>query len=114
MNKECPKAFRTEPVWCQIGHYEVEVLPKPLLSCSELLLSKREWQALSLFSLGMSAPEVAAKMHVTSCTVETYKRRVFQKLGVRSVAAAASLAMALLTGANVRKLSLKERIDVYA
>jgi len=49
-------------------------------------LSPRERQTLQLVSEGSSSKEIAAKLGVSSKTIETYRQRLMEKLNVRSVA----------------------------
>lgn len=58
-------------------------------------LSSREQQVLRLITLGHSVPEIAEHLAVSPWTVQTYVRRVYEKLGVSSKAAAVSTAYRL-------------------
>lgn len=58
-------------------------------------LSSREQQVLRLITLGHSVPEIAEHLAVSPWTVQTYVRRVYEKLGVTSKAAAVSTAYRL-------------------
>lgn len=100
------------PVWNQVGEYQIQTLEVPKSLQKELKLSPREWQALLLFSQGKSATKVARLMNISTNTADTYKRRTFIKLGVNSVAEAASLATAFVTGARVRKLTPENEIYI--
>lgn len=55
---------------------------------SEVELSPRELQVLEQITRGYSAAEIAELLQVSPWTVQTYVRRVYEKLGVRSKAAA--------------------------
>lgn len=55
-------------------------------------LSAREQQVLELITRGYSAAEIADQLQVSPWTVQTYVRRVYEKLGVHSKAAAVSAA----------------------
>lgn len=90
--------------WNQIGQYQIQTVAIPASVREESKLSPREWQALLLFAEGKSAAKVAKHMNISINTADTYKRRIFVKLGVNSIAEAASLATAFTTGARVRKL----------
>jgi DNA-binding NarL/FixJ family response regulator len=48
-------------------------------------LSNRELQAFELIGQGLTTELIAAKMHVSRKTVDTYRARIKEKLGVESV-----------------------------
>ena len=89
----------------RIGEYLVKVYPTYYNDPSKLPLSMRELDVLYWFSAGLRGPAVAKKIGVSPHTVDTYKRRVFEKLGVGTIAQASALAMAIATGADVTKNS---------
>lgn len=85
-----------------LGDYEVDL---PMPSCSDnpnLPLSQREKQVLFLSACGRTGPEIASSLNVTPNTVATYKRRILEKLGCRSIAEAVTLATLYATGARMR------------
>ncbi len=51
------------------------------------VLSSRERQVLQLLAEGLSTKEMASRLHVSQRTVETHRRKISQKLGIRSIAA---------------------------
>ncbi|GGI39688.1 putative transcriptional regulatory protein NarL [Cnuibacter physcomitrellae] len=58
-------------------------------------LSPRERDILAAAAAGRSAPEIARAMHLSTSTVKTYLRRLYEKLGVGSRGAAIAEAMRL-------------------
>jgi DNA-binding NarL/FixJ family response regulator len=48
-------------------------------------LSDRELQAFEMMGHGLTTEVIAAKMHVSSKTIETYRIRIKQKLGLKNV-----------------------------
>lgn len=52
------------------------------------MLSSREMEVLQLITRGFTADEIARVMRVSSHTVQTYVRRIYSKLKVRSRAEA--------------------------
>jgi DNA-binding NarL/FixJ family response regulator len=50
----------------------------------EIPLSRREEQVLRLTALGYTNSEIAAQLHLSIRTVETYKSRMLDKLGLKS------------------------------
>jgi two-component system, NarL family, nitrate/nitrite response regulator NarL len=58
-------------------------------------LSPRERQILEAAAAGRSAPDIARSMHLSTSTVKTYLRRLYEKLGVGSRGAAIAEAMRL-------------------
>ena len=57
-------------------------IPDTLL-ISQLELSKRELQILSLLAQGCSNQEIATKLFVSVSTVKTHNQNLFEKLGVK-------------------------------
>ena len=48
------------------------------------ILSDREQQVLKLVALGYTSAQIAGRIHVGVKTVETYRSRVAEKLGLRT------------------------------
>ena len=57
-------------------------------------LSEREQEVLTLVALGYSATEIAKRLNLSVKTVETYRARGMEKLGLRSRAALVQFALA--------------------
>ena len=47
-------------------------------------LTEREIEVLKLIAMEFSSPEIADKLYISISTVETHRRNLFQKLGVKS------------------------------
>jgi len=58
-------------------------------------LSPREREVLVMIADGLSAPDVAARLHVSPATVKTHLQSLYEKLGVSDRAAAVARAMRL-------------------
>jgi two-component system nitrate/nitrite response regulator NarL len=56
-------------------------------------LSAREHEILAQCSLGLSAPDIARELHISTATVKTHLRNIYEKLGVSERAAAVAEAM---------------------
>jgi two-component system nitrate/nitrite response regulator NarL len=56
-------------------------------------LSAREREVLELVASGLSSPEVARQLHLSTTTVKTHLQRLYEKLGVGDRAAAVAEAM---------------------
>lgn len=56
-------------------------------------LSAREREVLELVSAGLSSPEVARRLNLSTTTVKTHLQRIYEKLGVGERAAAVAEAM---------------------
>lgn len=56
-------------------------------------LSERELDVLRLVASGLSAPEIARRLHLGTTTVKTHLQRVYEKLGASDRAAAVAEAM---------------------
>ena len=57
------------------------------------VLSTREREVLQLVTEGLSAPEIAGRLHLGTTTVKTHLQHVYEKLGVTDRAAAVAEAM---------------------
>jgi two-component system nitrate/nitrite response regulator NarL len=57
------------------------------------VLTRREREVLQLISSGLSAPEAARRLNLSTTTVKTHLQRVYEKLGVSDRAAAVAEAM---------------------
>jgi two-component system nitrate/nitrite response regulator NarL len=57
------------------------------------VLSPREREVLELIAEGLSAPDVAKRLHVSPATVKTHLQSLYEKLGVSDRAAAVASAM---------------------
>ncbi len=51
------------------------------------VLSTREREVLQLVAEGKSSAQIAAALHLSGRTVETHRKRIMDKLGIRSIAA---------------------------
>jgi two-component system, NarL family, nitrate/nitrite response regulator NarL len=58
-------------------------------------LSPREREVLVMIADGLSAPDVAGRLHVSPATVKTHLQSLYEKLGVSDRAAAVARAMRL-------------------
>lgn len=74
---------------CLLRHFQPPVMP------DRVELSEREHQVLALITHGHSMMKIAEVLQVSPWTVQTYGRRIYVKLGVRSKAAAISAAYRL-------------------
>lgn len=50
------------------------------------LLGPREREVLQLLAEGLSSPEIAGRLHISTSTVETHRRNLMRKLDLHSVA----------------------------
>ena len=57
------------------------------------VLSPREREVLELIAEGLSAPDIAKRLHVSPATVKTHLQTLYEKLGVSDRAAAVASAM---------------------
>ena len=84
----------------EYGNYVVALRPYCRASI-DLPLSQREKEALLHYSRGYSKSEISGFMSVSTHTVETYRRRILEKTNARNITAAACLAVAYATGADI-------------
>jgi len=96
-------AIASVPNWVKVGRYEIKTIRSEFVTCSDTNLSPRECQAISLFSIGKSGPQVAEAMNVSLHTIDTFKRRIFEKFGVKTIAEAVAIATAIATGSAIKK-----------
>jgi two-component system nitrate/nitrite response regulator NarL len=57
------------------------------------LMSEREHETLNLIAAGLSAPQIGRTLHLSTATVKTHLRHIYEKLGVSERAAAVAEAM---------------------
>jgi two-component system nitrate/nitrite response regulator NarL len=60
---------------------------------ARIQLTPREQQVLEGLARGLSAPQIAAELHVSPATVKTHLKTLYEKLGVSDRAAAVAEAM---------------------
>lgn len=70
-----------------------DYLPAPAAADPWDTLSDREQEVLRLVARGHTAAEIAAQLNLSAKTVETYRARGMEKLGLRSRAALVQLAL---------------------
>ena len=58
----------------------------PASICRAPELSKREKEVLNYLSEGFSTPEIAERMFLSTNTIQTYRKRLMEKLEARNVA----------------------------
>ena len=83
----------------QIGHYSVSMTSTP--SRGDLNLSWREWEVLQHIVQGHATSQIATIMGVSRHTADTFRRRIYEKLGVNTAASAAAIATAYQSGAQI-------------
>jgi LuxR family transcriptional regulator, regulator of acetate metabolism len=47
-------------------------------------LTPREWETMTLVRLGLSDKEIGQRMHIETCTVNAFLKRIFPKLGMHT------------------------------
>ncbi|TBU79661.1 DNA-binding response regulator [Pseudomonas daroniae] len=83
------------PISPMIARRLLQRFQEPVRLAQPLALSAREQQVLERVARGYSYPEIAGSLEVSPWTVQTYVRRIYEKLGVSSKAAAISSAYRL-------------------
>lgn len=91
-----------------IGNFVIEMDCNKVDHQFGLGLSVRERQALKLFAQGFCAHETATAMGISKNTVDTFRRRIFEKLGVNTTAEAITIATAWWANARMRKHELAQ------
>lgn len=90
-----------ESATVKVGNFLVTLPTSTCRTEVKLPLSHREKQTLFLFSLGYCTRDVAKELGISSSTVDTYRRRIFQKLGTNTMVEAATIATAAALGARM-------------
>lgn len=88
--------------WKTMGRFEVCLATIDPERLRQFGLSPREWQTLNLIAAGNTSGEIAEALNVQRSTVDTFKKRIFEKLEVNSATEASSLAIAILSGVSIR------------
>ena len=88
--------------WKTMGRFEVCLPTIDPERLRQFGLSPREWQTLYLIAAGNTSGEIAELLNVQRSTVDTFKKRIFEKLEVNSATEASSLAIAILSGVDIR------------
>lgn len=88
--------------WKTMGRFEVCLATIEPERLRQFGLSPREWQTLNLIAAGNTSGEIAEALSVQRSTVDTFKKRIFEKLEVNSATEASSLAIAILSGVSIR------------
>ena len=86
----------------RIGRFEYA--PSRQLVPGDLGLSEREIETLNLILEELPLRQIAERMELSLHTVDTFKRRLFEKLGVNTLAGAAVIATAYLAGMALQPL----------
>ncbi|MBF4571969.1 response regulator transcription factor [Herbiconiux sp. VKM Ac-1786] len=76
-----------------IGDVLDQIRQRRTATPAAITLSPREREILAAAAEGRSAPDIARSMHLSTSTVKTYLRRLYEKLGVASRGAAIAEAM---------------------
>lgn len=56
------------------------LLDRPAADAPPANLTPREWETMSLLSLGLRDKEIAQRMGIETCTVNAFLKRIFPKL----------------------------------
>jgi DNA-binding NarL/FixJ family response regulator len=65
---------------------DVATASRPSDSSVYFLLGPREREVLQLLAEGLTSPQIAARLHVSTATVDSHRRNLMGKLGIHSVA----------------------------
>lgn len=87
----------------EIGNYEITMGRQRAVREFDLGLSVRENQALNLFAQGYCSQGAANEMGVRKNTMDTFRRRILEKLGVHTTAEAITIATACWCNAEMRE-----------
>ncbi len=93
--------------WVRAGKYKIKLNQNDK---SSMGLSSRESQILGLLVRGYSLKRIAHDMDISPHTADTYKRRLYGKLGVSSAACAIVIAVAHYTGALIESVDTENRV----
>lgn len=96
-SRELPES--NEAIWLNLG--EARICLRRSLDDLGLQLSPREKQILLLTAQGEGVKSIARTLEISVHTVDTFRRRIYQKLGVSNAASAAAITIALCLGAEI-------------
>jgi len=89
---------------CRFGHYSISIPLDLGKKCQKFGLSPREKQALFYLATGNSGPQTCEIMKISQGTLDTYRKRIFRKLGVKTIAEAVALNIAHMSGLTVTQI----------
>ncbi len=87
--------------WLKVGNFNVKLERTSKQTQSALGLASREITFLTLLAQGHGLKSIARAMEISPHTADTYRRRVYEKLGVNSAACAVLIAVAHYAGATI-------------
>jgi DNA-binding NarL/FixJ family response regulator len=70
----------------QVANLKLEDIEIDALSCDSVLISKRESEIIVLISEGFTNTQIAEKLFLSSHTVNTHRKNIMSKLGVKNTA----------------------------
>ena len=70
----------------QQANLNVEDIDYEAFSCDAILISKREQEIIVLIAEGMTNPQIAEKLFLSNHTVNSHRKNIMAKLGVKNTA----------------------------
>lgn len=65
---------------------DIEKLQDVEFTCDPIVLSEREVEVITLIAEGLTNPEISEKLFLSKHTVNTHRKNIMQKLGVKNTA----------------------------
>ena len=75
----------------------------------DLGLSPRETEILCLLACGENSSSISSRLGISDATIDTFRRRAYAKLGVKSSGSAIAILMAYLSGSNLSPIPSNDR-----
>lgn len=76
---------RAETINADVAEYVSDILIERSRRIVDIGLSQREIQIIRLSSEGLTAAEIAGRIHLSVHTVNTHRQRIYAKMDVRNV-----------------------------
>lgn len=92
-----------------IGNFTFKVKRRTREVAKLLGLAPREMEFLKLLTLGNGLKVIARQMDISPHTADTYRRRIFEKLGVNTATAAVGIAFAYYLGASGKQIETQRK-----
>jgi len=100
--------LRPESQAFRVGNFALHATRNCTQAREHLGLSKREIEWVMYVGGGFTKQEIADRMGVSIATADTFRRRAYAKLGVRTGSAAATILAAYLAGSRVEERDVRD------
>ena len=105
--KSIPGPTAPSPIF-EVGNFALQAHRTCAQARQHFGLSQREIELVMSVGAGYTKRQIAHNMGVTLTTVDTFRRRAYTKLGVKSGSAAVAIIAAFLAGTEVQARVLED------